>query len=980
LGALWKGSSFPKDFHKGSIALYPQLLAYDCANLHSNISDGCVYKINLYNAIPDRMQVNFSQRPIPKLDLVCEIFKCLGKFKSESSFIQDINVIETNVGRSVNNLMERIKLLEDSEVSLRAEFRVELKRIVSMAHLINHFMSDEFIQSNTVILKMADFSRYLNYQVRYLTTPIHQSLGFLKGTTTTQFRKQFDPLISPLITLSAFESLLTFTLFGGTTHSYLNKMLWSNKAAESFEPLRLLTSLKEKNRLTFSGTSWDEEMMLIRASNLLLASMIEKYSIKEGLKTFECHRLLIKVQGAKGIQEKADILWGSYFNVLWKSAHDDFFKRSFSTDDLKLSHVKNSQYIIFPKDKLLTPTKAVEMIFNVEKLKYPAWKLPFLVVYNELINKNSLFQKELVSALTEFAERNIEYVHNCLATDRYFPNPTFRSYFKVKKSEHTIDQHELKSPKIKSTASEIQKRSEDKKQPNIIESPYLLYVENKRLPTINMATSHIRLHNSDLPNKRNRVEYTVQEKIDLFRGWNKLCHYEDVYSRIVKCDALCLGSGSSSGKPRSNKDLNDVMKRLIAAQKVFTDEMGRRYLNDGEINLNDCIQDFNYIDPKFGKVAPKSTKRASSRSPVIQNVRKQEDFDEIKFTSSFEMFEDETPISATGFPSPISDRETKVHPGKRSKAHYRPERDLDSFSLLSVEKARADHIQARRSSEDRITTIKLDPQINEIVDQTGLYQERYNPELPSFIEEIKSDDEVDNSVDTKCVNFTAFIKNEDLYLDNSNERQVAIPGPKLQIKSLAGLIAAKAKEKTSNDKIAKKQLQIARVLKMKSSKSAEMSMEFPEEVIDSTMTTLNNPKDAVDMICPTTFNDCDELFGPLCYIPPAPALFPDQSLASSILPEIEYDASPNRKALHAIISKYFRTPIQCKKVVNTLDTLEVDESITLNELIEKTPPNSRPSKEQRMAMLQELQNAKLIYFSQKSRSFIIKKICRQYLI
>jgi hypothetical protein len=248
----------------------------------------------------------------------------------------------------------------------------------------------------------------------------------------------------------------------------------------------------------------------------------------------------------------------------------------------------------------------------------------------------------------------------------------------------------------------------------------------------------------------------------------------------------------------------------------------------------------------------------------------------MRFTSSFEMVEEDTPMSAAGFPSPISDRVTKDHPGKRAKSHYQPERDFDSLSLLSAEKrdfdslsrlsaekARADYIQTRRSSEDRIPTSKTEPRNDEIVDQAELYQERYNPELPSFIEEIKSDDEVDNRADTKFVNLTAYSKNVDNLLDISNDRHVAIPVPKLQIKSLAGLAAEKAKEKSLNDKIAKKQLQIARVLKMKSSKSAEMSMEFPEDIKSTATMAAIAAQNAIVSTISKTLNDCDELFSPL---------------------------------------------------------------------------------------------------------------------
>ena len=108
-----------------------------------------------------------------------------------------------------------------------------------------------------------------------------------------------------------------------------------------------------------------------------------------------------------------------------------------------------------------------------------------------------------------------------------------------------------------------------------------------------------------------------------------------------------------------------------------------------------------------------------------------------------------------------------------------------------------------------------------------------------------------------------------------------------------------------------------------------------------------------------------------------PALVPAararQRRTTPAVPEIEADASPNRQALHAIVSKYFRTPIQCRKVVDFIDSMEFNGFFSFNDLIEKIPSNSRPTREQRILMLQELNDSSLITLTQKSRGFIIKK-------
>lgn len=87
----------------------------------------------------------------------------------------------------------------------------------------------------------------------------------------------------------------------------------------------------------------------------------------------------------------------------------------------------------------------------------------------------------------------------------------------------------------------------------------------------------------------------------------------------------------------------------------------------------------------------------------------------------------------------------------------------------------------------------------------------------------------------------------------------------------------------------------------------------------------------------------------------------------------EFANTPRRCALYQIISGYFRTTIQCEKVVNVIDSLGVENSITLNEIMEKIPSHSRPPKERRQIMLEELQNSGWVVVSKhKNNSFSIK--------
>ena len=109
---------------------------------------------------------------------------------------------------------------------------------------------------------------------------------------------------------------------------------------------------------------------------------------------------------------------------------------------------------------------------------------------------------------------------------------------------------------------------------------------------------------------------------------------------------------------------------------------------------------------------------------------------------------------------------------------------------------------------------------------------------------------------------------------------------------------------------------------------------------------------------------------------PFSALTPLQTVQREPLPEEVVqltDGSPNRPAVHEIVSRYFTAPIQCKNVVDKLVSLYGDASITLNELVKNTSSGSRPIMELRIQMLEELHSLNLFVFKKEKRNYIIKK-------
>ena len=85
------------------------------------------------------------------------------------------------------------------------------------------------------------------------------------------------------------------------------------------------------------------------------------------------------------------------------------------------------------------------------------------------------------------------------------------------------------------------------------------------------------------------------------------------------------------------------------------------------------------------------------------------------------------------------------------------------------------------------------------------------------------------------------------------------------------------------------------------------------------------------------------------------------------------EGSSNRPAVHEIVSRYFTAPIQCNNVVDHLDSLPIDGSVTLIDLVINTTSKTRPTKERRIQMLEELQTKNLFTFSRQNKSIFIRK-------
>ena len=399
--------------------------------------------------------------------------------------------------------------LKDAESPLRAEFRIPLERFASYIPLINRLLNEDFVKQHFFVFEMSSVANLLKFCVLMLAKPIEQFLNCLIGNFSIE--KNQNLIVENILpTISAFESLLTYTLFSGLTYSFMQKIVWSkgSKVSDDLKPLILKQSMEAFNRLNFTGHYWKQGQKLINASNLLLKDLVQSQKIRNRDVLLESFNLFSKINEAQNIQQVSKIIWNSYFELLWNTYPNDFDFTACPNDKYSLLNVKLSQTV-----KIVKARKpfhwAVESNFNIPEEKLiKISKQPFMICYRKYIGHDEEKRSELNSALIGYAFTNVKYV--------YVPTKQNRIFYSGRHSYCEL-------------AIEIYKRE------NII------------------------IAKAD--GRRKRIRFTDFEKIDLIRGINTFCRYKNMFQIIIDCKYLCFKRNEQNGTiKRSKAQLDNLLK------------------------------------------------------------------------------------------------------------------------------------------------------------------------------------------------------------------------------------------------------------------------------------------------------------------------------------------------------------------------------------------------------------------------------------
>lgn len=492
------------------------------------------------------MQIDFSQRPIEKLNLCEKIFEKLSEFKSTKKYNESILKIKDEANKKFIALSDNVKKLFMAESPVRADFRLSLDRVLSMSSMIKTYFNEKFVRKNILILDMATLSNILLFWIEFLSNPIINALIHVSSAAILETIESLkvDPLEDFIPTISAFESLIVHTLFSGRTNSYISNILW-NKGINSFE---LMQCINSKNRIDFDKSGWLKSRRKLKSSSNLLDQIVSKLRIKSGNAVVNCYKLIFKIQSLErnpyNIRLIAIELWASYFKYLREKAPLDFKQIE------KDKSIGNSKYLLISDKVRLSKGEteykhAVASVFNLNyyNLGISVWTVPYLMAYSEMIkniSKKHLFDQELEIAAETL---EIDFFHLNGDETRFFSSGSCHLYKKIAKPIIFIEENETEQAE----------------------------------KNLNSSVKEI--------NCLKRIPFTLEEKIDLCVGINTFGKSD--YQSIASCERFGFLSGIHSGKQRTNVNLCNLFRTLLKNKEILTDkETGLFYHRDS--SLKDC--------------------------------------------------------------------------------------------------------------------------------------------------------------------------------------------------------------------------------------------------------------------------------------------------------------------------------------------------------------------------------------------------------
>ena len=489
-----------------------------------------------------------------------------------------IGQLINKVNREKARIVANVNAARSRDGAIRAEMRLEFEDLASIGMLLADTFHPRNIVDKVVAISSETIMDLVNCYLTMLFDPILINLARINTDLSSRQLESFKDIIT---TISAFESLLTFTLFCGTTHSYVRKLVWATGPTAHPDCLRLGHQIRNLNHLALSSVIWNpQEVKLSHGTNEILEEMMSKISGRGAIDMEPLKLMLTIMDDSIAPYEKAVILWKSYFNEI---PSDDFTE----PDALRWKSESLNPSVARFTATPVTMREATAKVFNTANLASQAWSRPYLRAFKfwlERYRHEDCFG-ELVSAGSDIL--GIEVIRYHSGTQRFFAtghkfqristgevapianrqalNAVVDSYTEALVAADLGSSGLLTARSTGRSTGRLTGRSTVRAERVTRPSRTRIVAISSNVPTATISSANMSANRTtNRTGRRGRGwSYTLDEDIDLVRGYNSFVGSTSLWKDIETSPYLCFSRPESTRTNGSLKDRLRTMERSL---------------------------------------------------------------------------------------------------------------------------------------------------------------------------------------------------------------------------------------------------------------------------------------------------------------------------------------------------------------------------------------------------------------------------------
>jgi len=253
----------------------------------------------------------------------------------------------------------------------RAEFRLNFNDLASIGNLLVAIFEPKMIMDLVMPVTSSSLSKLGSFYTKILSEPIFCGLLSIRDQIINS--KLVDiPRI--LMSISLFESLLTYTVFSGKSNCYIREIIWAKKTTLNPFSLELMTSILKYNRIVFDRSFINLNNLTITCRNEAVFEAMMRRLGNCDKNSLTALNLCFMIRNPMiDPTQKALALWQSYFNIF--PTND--FREDSNERWKKESLADNAEF----KSRSITSDEAVDKVFDLSMADVEAWKKPHLKAY-----------------------------------------------------------------------------------------------------------------------------------------------------------------------------------------------------------------------------------------------------------------------------------------------------------------------------------------------------------------------------------------------------------------------------------------------------------------------------------------------------------------------------------------------------------------------------------------------------------------------